>query len=186
MRKLNSIIGPAMIILLIIHGLWGAFQLSGVVPGGSAVRKILSYILVALVVLHIIIGIKLTLDTLIALKKSGASYFKNNLEFWIRRFSGLALILFICYHIFVFMSTSGEVFRLHVFGGVQLAAHILLTISLIIHLAFNIRPQFIAFGVTNKKYVKDVVIILSIILAACAIGFIVYYLRWNILWRYGS
>ena len=186
MRKINAILGPLMIILLVIHGIWGTFQLSGIIPGGSIVRKVLSYIMVAAVVCHIIIGIKLTVDTLIAIKRSGASYFKDNLEFWVRRISGLALILFIIYHMLVFMGKNGEVFRLNSFGGVQLAAHILLVIALTIHLIFNIRPLFIALGITNREYIKDIAIILTVILVVCAVGFFIYYLRWNVFWSYGG
>lgn len=183
MRKINAILGPLMIILLAIHGIWGAFQLSGIVPGGSVIRKVLSYVMVAAVVLHILIGIKLTADTLIYLKRSGASYFKDNLEFWVRRISGLALILFIIWHMIVFMSSSGEIFRLQTFGGLQLAAHIMLVIALVIHLSFNIKPLFVALGIADRRFVKDVCVILAIILALCATGFIIYYLRWNVLWR---
>lgn len=186
MRKINAILGPLMIILLAVHGIWGAFQLSGLVPGGSVVRKVLSYIMIAAVAVHILIGIKLTADTLIALKNSGESYFKNNLEFWVRRISGFALILFIICHMIVFMGVNGEVFRLQTFGGLQLAAHILLTVTLIIHLVFNIRPLFIALGIADRRFITDAAIILTILLALCAVGFIVYYLRWNVLWRYGS
>lgn len=186
MRKLNAIIGPLIIVLLAIHGIWGAFQLSGIIPGGSVVRKVLSYVMITAVALHIVAGIKLTIDTLSALRHSGKSYFKDNLEFWIRRISGFALIMFIIYHMAVFMAADGEFFRLQTFGALQLAAHILLVAALVIHLAFNIRPLFVALGIANREYVKDVVIIISVILAVCAAAFIIYYLRWNIMWRYGS
>lgn len=186
MRKLNAVLGPLIIILLCIHGIWGAFQLSGIVPGGSTIKTVLSYVMVAAVALHILIGIKLTVDTLVAARRSGAFYFKNNQEFWIRRISGLAVILFIIYHMAVFMGGNEDIFRLRRFDGVSLAAHILLAVSLIIHLAFNVKPLFIALGIADRKYVKDVIIILAIILAFCAAGFIFYYFRWNILWKYGG
>ena len=186
MRKLNSIIGPAIIILLLIHGIWGAFQLTSIVPGGSTVRQVLSHVMVTLVIVHIIIGIKLTIDTLLAIRRSGASYWKGNELFWIRRVSGLALIVLIVYHMLVFMTSSGEIFRLNTFGGLQLAGHILLVIALIVHLAANIRPLCIALGIADRRYVRDVMIILSILLAVCAAAFVFYYLRWNFLWRYGG
>lgn len=175
-----------MIILLIIHAVWGAFQLSGIVPGGNIIRKVLSYILVAAVAVHVVIGIKLTIDTLVEIHRSGASYFRNNLEFWVRRISGLALILFIIYHIIIFTGESGDVFRLQTFGGLQLAAHIMLTVALIIHLVFNIKPLFVALGIADRKFIKDIAIILTIVLTLCAVGFIIYYLRWNVLWKYGG
>ena len=186
MRKMNAILGPLMIALLLIHGIWGALQLTTIVPGGSVIRRILSYLLVSAVLLHIVIGVKLTADTLIAIKRSGASYWKGNEQFWMSRISGLALLVFIIYHMCIFIMPQGEVFRLHLFSGAELAASILLIVSLILHLAVNIKPLAIALGITNRKYVKDIVIILSILLALCAVGFIFYFAQWTILWKYGG
>ena len=186
MRKVNSIVGPVIIILFLIHAISGAFQLFGIIPGGETVREVLSYIMVAAVALHMFIGIKLTFDTMLSCKKSGRSYFKGNELFWIRRISGFALILFIIYHMCVFMSTDGEVFRLNNFGALQLTAHILLTLVMVLHLLMNIKPLFMALGIANRKYLIDVIIILAAVLLLCAAGFIVYYCRWNISWRYGG
>lgn len=186
MRKINAILGPVMIILLLIHGIWGAFQLASIVPGGSMIRKVLSYVMVAAVAAHIVIGVCLTIQTLKAIKRSGAAYFKGNESFWLSRASGLALLLFIIYHMFVFITPGGEVFRLNMFGVVQLAGHILLVLALLIHLSVNIKPLFIALGIGSRKYVRDIMIILSVIMLAFAAAFIIYYLRWTFVWRYGG
>ena len=74
------------------------------------------------------------------------------------------MIVFIIYHMCVFMNPQGEVFRLHAFGGMELAGHILLLVSLMVHLAVNIRPLCMALGIADRKYVKDIILILSIIL----------------------
>ena len=186
MRKVNSILGPLIIILLLIHAISGAFQLTSIIAGGSTIREILSYVMAAAVALHMFIGFKLTADTCLACRKSGASVFRGNGPFWIRRISGFALIIFIIYHMCVFMSADGEVFRLASFGGLQLAAHILLTIALAIHLIMNIKPLFMALGIANRKFIIDIMIILSIIMLLCAAAFIIYYLRWNVLWKFGA
>ena len=186
MRKVNSIVGPVIIVLFLIHAISGSFQLFGIMAGGSAVREILSYILVAAVALHMFIGIKLTASTMLACRKSGRSYFKGNELFWVRRISGFALILFIIYHMCVFMSADGEVFRLSNFGALQLIAHILLAIALVLHILLNIKPLLMALGIANRKYVIDVIIILAAVLLLCGAAFVVYYCRWNIFWRYGG
>ena len=186
MRKLNSILGPLLIVLLLIHGIWGAFQLASIVPGGSLIRKILSYVMVAALAIHVVIGIKLTADTLIAIRRSGASYWKGNELFWISRISGFTLIVLIIYHMFIFITPAGEVFRLNTFGGLQLAGHLLLVAALFIHLAVNIKPLCIALGISGRKFVRDIVIILSIVLLVFAAAFVFYYLRWNVVWRYGG
>ena len=86
----------------------------------------------------------------------------------------------------IFMGKQGEAFRLTAFGGVQLAASILLVITLIVHLVVNIKPLFIALGVADRRFIKDLMIVLAIVLLACAVGFVIYFLRWNVLWRYGG
>jgi len=186
MRKINAVLGPLMIILLLIHGIWGAFQLASIVPGGSVIRRILSYVMVAAVACHIVLGIVLTAQTFKAIRRSGASYFRGNEEFWLSRISGLALLIFIIYHMCVFITPAGEIFRLNSFGGLQLAGHILLVVSLFLHLSVNIRPLFIALGIGSRKYIRDIIIILSVIMLVFAAGFIVYYLRWTYFWRYGG
>lgn len=186
MRKLNAILGPIMIVLLLIHGIWGSFQLASIVPGGSVIRKILSYIMIACVCGHIFIGIKLTADTLTSIKKSGAAYFKGNETFWLSRISGAALLIFIIYHMCIFMISEGEVFRLNTFSGIQLAGHIMLVLSLLIHLAVNIKPLCIALGITGRKYVRDIVIVLSIMMLVFAAAFVIYFLRWTVMWKLGG
>ena len=186
MRRINAILGPVMIILLLIHAITGAFQLASVIPGGSVIRSILSWMLAAFVLVHAVIGIWLTVQTLHTLKKAGRSYFRENGTFWLARISGFALLLFITYHILIFTGSAGEIFRLHSFGGLQLAAHILLIISLILHLVTNIKPLFIALGIGNRTYLRDIMIVLSILMLVSAAAFIYYYLRWNVLWRYGG
>ena len=186
MRKINAILGPLMIVLLLIHIISGAFQLYGLIPGGSVVRSVLSWLLLGLVLLHMIMGIALTARTLRDSRRSGVSYFRNNQRFWIARMSGFAMLLLIVWHLMVFAFPSGEVFRLHAFGGLQMAGHILLVLVLLLHLAVNIKPLFIALGIADRRFIKDILIVLSIIMLVCAAAFVVYYLRWNFLWRYGS
>jgi len=186
MRKINAILGPLMIVFLLIHIISGAFQLYGLLPGGSVIRSVLSYILLVLVLIHAVIGTVLTIQTIRNCRRSGVSYFRDNQRFWIARFSGFAMLLLIVWHLLVFASPAGESFRLHAFGWLQMAGHILLVLVLLLHLAANIRPLFIALGIADRKYIKDILIVLSIILLVCAAAFVVYYLRWNVLWRYQS
>lgn len=184
MRKTNAILGPAIILLLLIHVISGAFQLYGLLPGGLAVRKVLSFILAAGIVVHAVIGIVLTVQTVRIGRQGGKTPLKGNERFWLGRISGLAMMLLILYHILTFTGSSGEVFRLKEFGVLQLAAHILLALAILLHLVSNIRPLFMALGIGNRKYLKDILVVLSVILLVCAAAFVFYYLRWNVLWRY--
>jgi hypothetical protein len=184
MRRLNAIISMAIIVLFLIHGIAGAFQIIGFIPGGSSVLKILTGIMVGMIFVHMLIGILLTMQTLKISKKSGVSYYKENTLFWIRRISGFVLMLLVLLHLMVFMQTGGGLFRLGYFGVPQLIGQVLMLFALAVHLLCNIKPVAIALGLYGGRgYCRDILLILSIVLVFCTVAFVVYYLRWNVLWR---
>jgi hypothetical protein len=173
-----------LVVLFLIHGIAGAFQMMGFIPGGSSVLKTLTWIMAAMVLVHMMIGILLTVQTVRITRKSGVSYRKENALFWIRRISGFVLMLLILLHLMVFMQTGTGFFRLGYFGVPQLIGQILMLLALAIHLLSNIKPVAVALGIYGGKgYVRDILLILAIVLAVCAVAFVVYYLRWNVLWR---
>lgn len=93
-------------------------------------------------------------------------------------------MLFVFCHIAIFLGGSGEVYRLTVFEGGQLATQILLVLSVVVHVLTNIKPLLISFGIKGfRVYVKDVLFILAIVMLFGGIAMVVYYLRWNVLWR---
>ncbi len=182
MRKINAILGMVIFALFLLHIIIGSLQLSGLIPGGNIVMKAGSWLLIAAVGVHTVIGIKLTVDTLTAIKKSGASYFRENKLFWIRRISGLAVMFFIAAHIMLFMGHgSGGAFRLNVFDLPQLIMSILLVISVLVHIVTNIRPLMIALGSRGAKdFIADMAVIFSVLLLVSGAAFVVYYVRWLI------
>ena len=101
MRKFNAVLGMSIFALFLIHIILGSMQLAGVMPGRNVIMIVGTILLLAAVGLHTLIGIKLTADTMKAIKKSGANYFKDNKLFWIRRISGFALMFFIAAHIII-------------------------------------------------------------------------------------
>ena len=184
MRKWNTIISLILIILFLIHAVAGSFQLMKIIPGGNVIMKNLSYILMAFLIAHIVIGTKLTIDSLVAGKKSGKFYFRENAVFWIRRITGFAMILLIACHVILF-SNKGDVFRLKEFNEVQLIFSILLVLTLLVHILSNIRPLLISFGIAGfRAYVKDILLVLAVILLISTVAFVIYFLRWNVMWRY--
>ena len=185
MRKINAVLSIAILALFLVHGIMGGFQLMGIVPGGDQTLTVISWILAVLIGLHTLVGIKLTVDTLKATKAAGVSYPGANRLFWTRRISGFAIMLFIICHILVFMgSGSGSAYRLIYFGTFRLIVQILLVVSVAIHAITNIRPLLISFGIKGYRvYVKDVLFILAIVMLFCAAAMVIYYLRWNVLWR---
>lgn len=180
MRRSNAILGIVISALFLLHIIIGSLQLAELIPGGNAVMQAGSWLLIAAVIAHTVIGIKLTFDTLTAIKKSGAGYFRENKLFWIRRISGFAVMLFIAAHIILFMGHgSGGAFRLNLFDLPQLMMSILLVLSVMLHIVTNIRPLMIAFGARGAKdFIADMAVILSVLLLASGIAFVVYFVRW--------
>ena len=68
MRKFNTIISAALLVLVFIHIIGGMFQLAGIIPGGGSILTKIAYISAALIAVHAVIGIKLTFDTLRVMK----------------------------------------------------------------------------------------------------------------------
>lgn len=180
MRQINAVTAALSMLLFVIHLIWGGLELAGFVKGGNLVFKVISYLMVVLIALHTIIGIKLTMDTIKASRRSGASYIKANRLFWIRRISGLSLLIFILLHVFTFMGkNAGGVYLLNVFDAFQLAVQILMVISLLIHLLSNITPLRIALGIEDSAGVRvDIMLVLTVLLLLGGLAFIIYYLRW--------
>ena len=85
MRKLNAIVSLLLIILFLIHTIAGSFQMMKIIPGGNELMKDLSYFMLFMIGVHILIGTKLTIDSVKIGKKSGKFYFRENAVFWTRR-----------------------------------------------------------------------------------------------------
>ncbi len=178
MRRINGILTAAILVLFIAHAVLGAFQLFGI---GSVTLRVLAWILAGLVIVHTLIGFKLTFDTLRAWKKSGVSYFRHNALFWARRLSGYAVMVFLIFHAFAFSYTSSGAYRLYAFDGFRLTTQILLVVTIAVHVITNVKPMLITFGIKNLRAIAgDILLVLSILLLFMAAAFIFYYLRWNV------
>ena len=79
MRKWNTILSVLMLLIFMIHGIMGSFMLNGV---GSSAGKLLAWIGVGILVVHTVIGVILTVQSLQTAKQSGKMYLKQNAIFW--------------------------------------------------------------------------------------------------------
>lgn len=184
MRRLNSLVSVLILVLFVIHGVAGGFQLMGVLPGGNQKLTVLAWIMAALLAVHVLIGIKLTADSIAVGRKTGSFYFRANALFWTRRISGFAMLIFVALHLMIFVVSSSGVYRLNMFAGPQLASQILLVLTLIVHVVSNIRPLSLSLGICGiKLYLRDIMLILSIVLLFTGAALVIYYLRWNVFWR---
>lgn len=71
MRKWNTILSVLMLLIFMIHGIMGSFMLNGV---GSSAGKLLAWIGVGILVVHTVIGVILTVQSLQTAKQSGKMY----------------------------------------------------------------------------------------------------------------
>ena len=69
--------------------------------------------------------------------------------------------------------------RLEVFNTGRLISQLLMVAALGVHIITNIRPMFISLGIKGiKKYVVDILVVLSVLLLVFAVAFVVYFARW--------
>ncbi len=183
MRKINALITPLIMVLFLVHMIWGGLELAGMTKGGSALYTALSHLMLVMITVHAVISISMTIDTVRISRRSGVSYPKLNRLFWIRRISGFALMLFVAAHVLLFMGTSENgAYRLNLFAAGQLATQILMVVSLLVHLACNITPLRIALGLEDRKNLRtDVVLVLSVLLLLAGAAFVIYYIRWSVI-----
>lgn len=182
MRKCNAVISVLLLVMFLVHMAAGIFKLSGVMPGGGSIMTGISHTMLCLIAVHIIIGVKLTADSVAAVRKSGASYFKENRLFWIKRISGFAVLLFVVCHVVIFLGRNDEAYRLNYFGGIQLISQLLMVLSLAVHILTNIKPLMLSLGIGKaKSFLADALIVAAVLLLVSAAGFVIYYIRWSIM-----
>ena len=177
MRRLNAMLSMIILVLFVVHGVLGAFNMMAI---GSVTTRVLAWTMTALILIHILLGICFTIQTLHAQKKAGAVYFKENRLFWARRLSGLLVMILIFFHIAAFSGVSKEHYRLPDFEIFQLLTQILLVLSIGVHVVTNVKPMLIAFGIKKlKPKAVDMIFWISALLLFMVAAFIIYYIRWS-------
>lgn len=178
MRKINGIIAAVVLVLFIIHGILGALNLINIAP---VVTKLLSYSMLALIVVHTIISIGLTFSSIRTAAKTKAPYFRQNRLFWARRISGVLIMVLVFFHMTAFGYTEGGVFRLVPFDIFRLVTQILFILSIAVHVITNVKPMLITFGAKRlRPKAGDILFFVSAAMLFMAIGFIIYYIRWQL------
>ena len=176
MRKLNMFLVIGMLVTFLAHAIAGSLQLAG-----AQVNTLtgLGWVSVGLICAHIVVTTILTIDTLKSIKASGASYFKDNKLFWVRRISGFTIVIPLLMHLLIFKSSNAEAFRLTVFSTGRMISQILLVVCIALHVMTNIKPMLISLGIKSyKESFVDVLLILSCCCLLFAAAFAIYYIRW--------
>ena len=179
MRRFNAVLTALIMVLFLLHAVFGAMELVGV---NYNALKMLARVCATLIIIHAVIGVKLTIDSLRVWKKTGAPYLRENGLFWARRISGLAVMVLIFFHMFAFGHMVDGVYQLKPYGTAKMIAQVLFVLSIALHVLTNVRPMLISLGIRPlKRYVPDILIVLSIVLLVFIAAFIIYYLRWKAL-----
>ena len=121
MRKWNTILSVLMLLIFMIHGSMGSFMLNGV---GSSAGKLLAWIGVGILVVHTVIGVILTVQSLQTAKQSGKMYLKQNAIFWARRASGMAILILLFFHIGLFGKVQNGTYILFPFTTVKMVTQL--------------------------------------------------------------
>ncbi|MDL2246295.1 hypothetical protein LJB96_01620 [Methanobrevibacter sp. OttesenSCG-928-K11] len=178
LRKFNTVISIILVFLVLFHGLIGSiilFQISYIDI------KWISWLSFYLLLIHTVLGIIFTTQS-IKLDKS-KWYLKQNLGFWIRRISGLLMLILVFFHYSAFGGVVNGQYMLFEFNTLSLTIQILLIISLFVHIVSNIRPMFDSLGIIrNKSENKNIILILSIFIIIFTIASIFYFISWQIGW----
>lgn len=157
----------------------GSFMLLGI---GSSAGKVLAWIGVVLLIVHTVIGIILTVQTIRKSKENENNYLKQNAVFWARRASGLAILILLFFHIGLFGEVQDGVYILFPFTTAKLITQILLVAAFFIHIFINVRPLLISLGIINYKERRgDIYLILSVLLLFITGAVIIYYIGWQYL-----
>ena len=72
-------------------------------------------------------------------------------------------------------------FRLVPFDLFRLVTQILFILSIAVHIITNVKPMLITFGVKRlRPKAGDILFFISAVLLFMTIGFIIYYIRWQL------
>lgn len=177
MRKWNTILSVLMLLIFMIHGIMGSFMLNGV---GSSAGKLLAWI--GVLVVHTVIGVILTVQSLQTAKQSGKMYLKQNVIFWARRASGMAILILLLFHIGLFGKEQNGTYILFPFTTVKMVTQLLFVAAIFVHIFINIRPLLVSLGIISyKERRSDIYLILSVLLLFIAGAVILYYIGWQYL-----
>lgn len=173
MRKFNAILSLVLLVIILLHGILGSFMLVGV---GGSVLKFLTYLGVLALLGHTILGAILTVKTFKPQKKC---YLKQNAIFWLRRASGLAILILVGFHVGAFGTVQGGKYILFEYTARKFLLQLLLILSLLTHAITNVKPLLISLGVTDlKQRTYDITLALSIVGAFMIGAVVLYYVRW--------
>jgi len=157
----------------------GSFLLLGI---GTGAATTLAWVGLGLILVHTGLGVALTVQAMRSGREVGRWYLKQNAEFWIRRLSGVAIIILLFFHLGVYGETVAGSFGLQEFTAVKLITQLLLIAALFIHIFVNLRPLLISLGIIRHRERRvDLFLVASVFLLFFTSAVLFYYIGWQYL-----
>lgn len=175
MRKIFTLLTAVLAILCLWHAVMGSFMLLGISTRPAAFMGCLAGMLA---VCHILLGGRFWLRTL----KQGKCFCYNhaNRLFWLRRGSGVAVVLLFLFHWHVFGGMEGAHYILYEFTVFKLVTQFLFVSMLFLHMGLNIRPLLLALGIRQAAvHTHDIYSVLFVFYLFIIGSLIYYYTGWQ-------
>ena len=172
MRKFNTILVLIIMILLLDHIIFGGLHLLG---AGTNVFKPVALLMLILVFIHAVVSMIITIRAEKAGMKTKARYNEENKQFWSRRTSGMAIVVFALMHAHSMIKDENgvpNIARLPKFFNLALP---LLILSVGLHLISNVKPLLISLGIKigKKEIIINIIILLITLFAMFALIYFV-------------
>lgn len=169
MRKINTIITVMIMVLLVDHIIFGGLHLMG---ANVNVMKPLALSMLALVFIHVIISVIVTIKAEKVGFKTNVRYNKENRDFWMRRASGCLILVAVIMHVVSIIGLKNNPQNAFL-KPIRSYATPLLATSVAWHLFSNVRPLLISLGVkkidTKEKIIKVIIVVLTLFVLAAII-----------------
>lgn len=173
MRRINSYLALACVLLFFLHGVLSSLFLMQILPF-SAVYKRSGWILLILLLVHAAAGIAFMARN-IALRRRGnfqpGLYASLNAGYIGQRVTGLILLVFSMLHIGLFGYTDAQGYHLNEFNSVSLFIQLALTATAALHILFSVKPALISIKVDVSE--KRGIVLCNIIRSATGAGALV-------------
>ncbi|WP_287066010.1 hypothetical protein [Megasphaera sp.] len=177
MRRIHTLVAAALTVIVLLHALCGSFLLIGT---SRRPMVFLSWLAAALLGLHVAFSLALTGQTWRSLRGRARRYIRLNRDFWLRRISGLAVLVLVVFHIGMFGVTEDETYFLLPFTAVKLAGHLLLIAAMAWHIAVNLKPLCLALGCSRPDWQScSAKLVLLVFCGVAVLAGIVYFVRWQ-------
>ena len=164
MRKINAILTIIILALFIDHAVFGTLNTLGKAQVVLPVARMMTVCMI----LHAIISIILTVKSEMVTFKTKTAYNKENREYWLRRWTGVLILIFFVTHVAAMKKQKGQLFKIASSNPFGKISFILFVASIAAHVVINIRPLLISMGVRNRRTVSAILNILYVVICAGA------------------